>query len=114
MINTGTEQISLILLLLFTLLFNQPLTAQQTTMRDPTLPAVMDISIVKSTEKTTFFLQSIIISPTRKLAVINSKFVKVGDQIDDAKIKEIHKNSVVLLKAGQKITLYLFEKPQLE
>lgn len=85
-------------------------------MRDPTQPVIMDVGVKDTTAKkeTVYVLQSIILSPTRQLALINSKFVRVGDKIDDAIVKNIGKNSVDLLLSGNTLVLYLFEQSNWE
>lgn len=104
-------QTNLCLILMFTLLSIKNSNAATLTPHDPTQPVVTDIVVkgAKKTSEPTYILQSIIISPTRQLALINSKFVGVGDKIDDAIVKNIEKDSVVLTLSGRTLTLYLFE-----
>ena len=80
--------------------------------RDPTQPAVVDSIATgsKKEAKPSYLLQSIIISSTRRLALINSNFVRVGDKIADATVEMIDKNSVILSLPGRKLTLYLFSR----
>ena len=53
-------------------------------------------------------LQGIVKSGAESYAVISQKIVKVGDQIDDKKVKEIANGKVILQKAnGEEITLKL-------
>jgi len=83
--------------------------------RDPTRPAMLGVSGMDTTDEAkknedTYLLSSIIISPTRRLALINAMFVKVGDRIGDARVVNINKNSVVLSAPGKKITIYLLDQ----
>lgn len=100
--------------LIGTLLSNQTMSAEEPILRDPTKPALNTFVTDTKAAPPQFVLQSIIISPTRQLALINSKFVAVGDHIGNATVKTIKKNYVVLSEPGQTITIYLFTKPHLE
>ena len=80
--------------------------------RDPTMPQLNSLNTQPENaqgKKTSFQLQSIIIGKTRRLALINDNFVRVGDKVDDATLIEINKNEVVLQRAGRKMTLNLFD-----
>jgi MSHA biogenesis protein MshK len=57
-------------------------------------------------------LQSILISPTRKLAIINGQTVRPGDKVGDARVVRITENEVVLRDGRQSQTLKLF--PQIQ
>jgi MSHA biogenesis protein MshK len=46
-------------------------------------------------------LQSVLISPDRKLAVIDGRTVPLGGRIDDALVVAITENGVTLRRAGQ-------------
>lgn len=79
---------------------------------DPTKPAL--ISAEGSTDKNqnnkmAFHLQSIIIGKNKRLALVNGLFISVGEKVEGATLTEINKNSVVLLRSGRSITLYLFD-----
>ncbi|OGV41508.1 MAG: hypothetical protein A3F46_00205 [Legionellales bacterium RIFCSPHIGHO2_12_FULL_42_9] len=102
------------LVLGFTLLSNQEINALPPLEHDPTRPAVIDIGETgakKVETKEGYLLQAIIISSTRRLALINSKFLSVGEVIDAATVEKINKNFVVLSVSGQKLTIYLFDQP---
>lgn len=78
--------------------------------RDPTRPLIVEVvEADKKIEQERLVLQSIIISPTRRIALINDEYVKVGDYIGLYKINSIEKNSVVLTQPGQKKIIYLFD-----
>lgn len=55
-------------------------------------------------------LQSTLVSPRRRLAVINGKQVRVGDRYHGAVITEISQSSVRMNKGGHEITLRLLPK----
>lgn len=79
--------------------------------RDPTKPPA-GISDVAAAEKDAvgFDLQSIIISNSRRMAIINNRLVKVGDNIGGAKVVAIERNAVVLSVAGRKLIIHLFKR----
>lgn len=92
--------------------FISPIGAQQAAItRDPTQPAVIEntVSNDKATKRSLYDLQSIIIGKTRRLALINDRFVSVGDVVGDAKVVVIDKNRVVLSEGERQLTLYLFD-----
>lgn len=82
---------------------------------DPTRPPIelnaAPLSVAQPTKKITiptepiFTLQSIMISPTRKFAVINGITVNVGDTVKGAKVMAIEPNSVNLNQKGKRIQL---------
>lgn len=47
-------------------------------------------------------MQSVLISPQRRLAVIDGETVKTGDLVGDARVVRIHETEVVL-KAGNEV-----------
>ena len=53
-------------------------------------------------------LQSILISPTRRIAVISGKTVQVGDGVGEAKVISIAENEVVLKSGNNKQVLRLY------
>lgn len=55
-------------------------------------------------------LQSTLVSPRRRLAVINGKQVRVGDKFDGAVITEISPSQVRMTKGGRETTLRLHPK----
>lgn len=79
-------------------------------LHDPTKPIMnMDIE-TSATMQQNFNLQSILIGPMRRVAMINGQLVGTGSSIQGARILAIGKNHVVLLIAGRKEILYLFGK----
>lgn len=80
-------------------------------LHDPTKPVIGINNLNQSElEQSTFNLESIIISPMRKLAMINGQIVGTGSSIQGARVLAIAKNHVVLLHEGKKETIYLFGK----
>jgi len=53
-------------------------------------------------------LQSVLISPGRKVAVISGQTVQVGGMVGDARVVRIAEGEVVLVRGGQSQTLKLF------
>ena len=80
-------------------------------LRDPTAPLVM----VAGQPQTNLFslvssykVSSILIRPNMKVAVINSRQVRVGDFVGSAEVVDIDKNSVTLHVAGEEQILELY------
>jgi hypothetical protein len=78
------------------------------TSNDPTMPIALsneeDFGIGKK-----YILESIIIGPFRKLAIINGVTLGVGSSIDGARVLAIAKDHVLLLMAGnRKLKIFLF------
>jgi MSHA biogenesis protein MshK len=53
-------------------------------------------------------LQSVLISPTRRIAIISGKTVQVGDKFGDAQVAAISENEVVLKSGKNRQVLKLF------
>lgn len=53
-------------------------------------------------------LQSVLISPNRKVAVISGKTLQVGDHVGDARVSRITETEVVMVQGGRAQTLKLF------
>ncbi len=82
---------------------------------DPTRPpASFGAALETSTEKAVSGpeLQSVLISPTRRVATINGQSVRVGDKYGEFKVMRITENEVVLRNGSDKQVLKLF--PQIE
>lgn len=82
-------------------------------LRDPTKPVMSPLtqtSSPSSPKEDNYILQSILIGPMRRLAMINGQLVGTGSSIQGARVLAIDKNHVVLFSAGRKKTLYLFGK----
>ena len=81
-----------------------PVGAALAGLEDPTMPKVSSLT----EEADLYSVQSIIIAPNRRLAIINGKTVGVGSELSGARVIAIHKTHVVLLRSGQRKNLYLF------
>lgn len=55
-------------------------------------------------------LQSILVSPQRRLAVISGRTVSVGDHVGDAVVVEILPYEVVLQRSGQEVRMRLMSR----
>lgn len=77
---------------------------------DPTRPPSTLAVTGSTTDKTADVpvLQSVLISPYRKVAVINGEALQVGDRLDDARVSRIAEAEVVLVRGGRTQTLKLF------
>lgn len=109
--------VGLYLALGFTLLLSQRLHAQSVTMRDPTRPEVSEMTsadLTKKKEEEPYIVQSIIVSQSRRIALINNKYFSVGDMLGEDTVIAIENNKVVLSRPNQKTTVYLFDLRPLE
>lgn len=81
---------------------------------DPTRPPAMIESVGEPnpSASTGPILQSILISPTRRIATINGQAFKPGDKYGEARVVKITENEVVLRNGQETQTLKLF--PQVE
>lgn len=80
-------------------------------LHDPTEPPISPITLVipgAPEAESNYKLQSILIGPSRRLAMINGQIVGTGSSIQGARVLAIDKNHVVLFYAGRKKILYLF------
>lgn len=55
-------------------------------------------------------LQSILVSPQRRLAVISGRMVGVGDRVGDSEVVEILPYEVVLQRSGQQVRMRLMSR----
>ena len=81
---------------------------------DPTMPAHYKPTMIVSTSGPTLLpehyewaLNSTIISPSLKIAIINGRQLKLGENINGAILKKIEHQEVALNYQGQTITLLL-------
>ncbi|PWY55357.1 hypothetical protein DGG96_12045 [Legionella qingyii] len=79
-------------------------------LHDPTKPIISPLVHESSADEDDFNLQSILIGPMRRLAMINGQIVGTGSNIQGARVLAIDKNHVVLFYAGHRKILYLFGK----
>ena len=73
-------------------------------LQDPTQPASFTPA---ASSDITLTLESVLLGPQRKVAVINGKIVAEGDSVAGAKVITIGKNSVRLRHRGQTVELVL-------
>lgn len=104
-------------ILLTTVLLCLPAIAAADTLPDPTRPSIdlsssgaASASDVLTDETATRGLQSIIISPLYRAAIINGETVRVGDKVGDDRLVEVRENSVVLQNAQGRRVVELFPK----
>lgn len=75
----------------------------QAKLKDPTRPPFFaPVTKTKVTEKLT--LGSILVSPSREIALINGRWLKVGDKIGGNKVIDITANTVKIKRASGAIT----------
>lgn len=108
---TGMKRILTVLLLCM------PLVAAAETLPDPTRPAIDlgnqgtgGVSEVVPVDDAPRGLQSIIISPNFRAAIINGETVNLGGKSGDSRLVEVRDNSVVLQNAQGRRVLELFPK----
>lgn len=96
------------LLLLCLLMFSQAITAENP-LRDPTRPYSDPNRKTGEPEvsQVDLILRSVLISPYRRVAIINSSRVVEGDWVEDAQVTQIEKGRVRLIRQGKPITLTL-------
>ena len=76
---------------------------------DPTRPANIANTTSSATEVTSSWdLSSILVSPQRRVAIINGKTMKLGETLVGAKVLMINETSVKLKYRGEIIVLKLF------
>lgn len=83
------------------------------TLVDPTVPPAVVAGDASAGDKAQPVpsgpvLQSVLISPTRVVAIINGQTVKVGDKYGEARVVRIAEGEVVLRNGNQLQTLKLF------
>jgi MSHA biogenesis protein MshK len=74
---------------------------------DPTRPPSAAPSIQQNTTEEVSRLQSVLISPGRKLAVIDGRTVALGERVGDATVVAIAPAQVILQRGGSYQTLKL-------
>lgn len=97
------NQIPLLVILPLLLCSSLPVVAEQ--LRDPTRPLREAVTAPDTTER--FELNTILISQSRRLAVINGKTVAVGDSVGTAQVLSIAPQSVALVHRGKPLELRL-------
>ena len=86
--------------------------AQAQALSDPTRPPQVTPGVARESGAPAAApatrLQSILISPARKLAVIDGRTVTVGARVDDATVVQIAETHVTLRQGGELKTLELY------
>lgn len=81
--------------------------------RDPTRPPTQaEVAAWFGTgpqarERSPFRLQSILLAPQRRIAIIDGQRLRVGDTLADARVESIEPGRVVLARAGERIELHI-------
>jgi len=81
--------------------------AQTRPLADPTRPPNMSAETTEAAVVEGPRLQSVLISPTRRAAVISGTAVALGDRFGDARVESISESAVVLRYADRRETLQL-------
>ena len=77
--------------------------------RDPTRPPAIALSgTVEPLELGAPMLQSVLVGPERRSAIINGQVLQVGARVGDARLVKIEEDRVILSSGGMISTLYLF------
>ena len=104
-------------MLLAAMLLCAPQIAAAEPLPDPTLPAIdlnssgtVSAPEVVPDEAVPRGLQSVIISPNYRAAIINGETVSLGGKYGDSRLVEVRENSVVLQNAQGRRVLELFPK----
>jgi MSHA biogenesis protein MshK len=81
--------------------------AQQ--LRDPTRPPSFSAARPEAAEAASdLVLQTVLVSPERRNAIVNGRLVRVGDSVSGMRVIEIRESAVVLRGPGEQRTLSLF------
>ncbi len=87
------------------------LTSQAQALRDPTRPpdvSAMPAAEGKVTEPAGPQLQSVLLSPQRKVAVINGQSVRLGEKYGDTRLVRLTDSAATLRRGRQEQVLHLF------
>jgi MSHA biogenesis protein MshK len=76
-------------------------------MRPPATPGPSPAQGAGDAEKAAARLQSVLISPARRVAVIDGRVVQLGERVGDARLVAISESQVVLQRANGRETLKL-------
>jgi len=79
---------------------------------DPTRPVLMGgVQKAKTADPKHWQLTSVLISAQRRVAVINDQVVRIGQNINGAKLLTVEPGSALLSHAGRRIRLELIAEP---
>jgi MSHA biogenesis protein MshK len=76
-------------------------------MRPPAVPGPAPAEAAGDSAKAAARLQSVLISPGRRVAVIDGRVVQLGERVGDARLVAISESQVVLQRASGRETLKL-------
>lgn len=77
----------------------------QEQLRDPTRP--YSLAERKAAASPRYVVNAIIVSPERRVAIVNGQRVGVGESVDNATVISIEKQQLILEKDGRRITASL-------
>lgn len=103
--NSCCQYLSIIIL---ALLYVETIEAKTAITRDPTKP-LASFTQSANEKKPLFVVQSIMLLPTKRMALINDKLVKVGDYVNSSQVLSINKNAVVLSVPEGDLTVYFID-----
>lgn len=83
------------------------LTAESPWGKDPFSKNEKRVDGISTAAPVYWSLSGVVYSKTDPLAIINNKFVRVGDQIDGATVTTINKSDVIIDYKGKAMTLYI-------
>ena len=72
---------------------------------DPMRPPGKSALKISKQQTKNWKLTAILVSPERRMAVINNKLISVGEKVAGARVKVINSNSVELEVDGKRLTL---------
>lgn len=75
--------------------------------QDPTQPFQAASAVAGGIAAPRYTLTAVIISPSRRIAIVNGRPHREGDRVDDAEIKRIDFQSVVLRRGEQEFLIHL-------
>lgn len=87
-----------------------PMLTRADVLVDPTRPPVraeQEKPAPAIAERRSWALESTLVSPERRVAVINGKLVSEGESVDGARVIAIRKRDVLLSAQGRRMTLQL-------
>jgi MSHA biogenesis protein MshK len=95
---------ALICIAVLLLLSGSPVAASEN-MRDPMRPPTGAAAVERASSEPRWKVTGILISPERRLAMINDRLIAVGGKVDGARVRNINSNSVELDIDGRSVVL---------
>ena len=103
---------------LIVLIFSPTFVLANTELPDPTRPAnyfvetdepvFVEVFSETTKEQISWTLSAVRISDKDKTAIVNGELVRVGDEINQAKVLEIHSQSILINHENKKLIVRLF------